>query len=522
MDTSPDGVLAYTSDAAHVPGGHAEAVAWPRTEAEVAALLASHPRVLAVGAQSSLTGGATPMGGLVLSTARMTAIRLEDDRVVAGPGVTLAALDVALAAAGRWYPPAPTFLGATVGGVIATNAAGAATFKYGTTRDWVQAVTVVLPGGRDVLDLRRGDVRAHRDGYFELELRDRRVRLEVPPYRLPDVPKISAGYHAAPAMDLVDLFVGAEGTLGVITSATLRVAPRRPAVALALVTCPSLAAGLRVVAALRARSQAAWRGASPSGLDACAIEHMDRRSLTLLREDGVDRICDVGIPADSALALLITLELPPDLTAAAAYGDIAGALDAGAPETALTSFCRLLAAEGLLDRTEIALPGDRRQSAMLAFREAVPAAVNQRVALAQRTVDATIEKVAADVIVPFDRLPALFDAFEAEFGRRRLDGAVWGHISDGNLHPNVIPRTAAELAEGKAAVLSFGRTAIALGGAPCAEHGVGRNPIKQQLVRELVGAEGIDAMRRLKRALDPTASLAPGVLGLDAPADAIG
>src|SRR5262249_3430836 len=150
-------------------------------------------------------------------------------------GVTLAELDAALARAGRHYPPAPTFSGACVGGTIATNAAGAATFKYGTTRDWVQALTIVLANG-DAIDLRRGETRADAQGRFEIELTDRVAHVQTPRYRMPRVPKSSAGYFAQPDMDLIDLFIGSEGTLGVVTEATLHVRPARPAFCLAFVT----------------------------------------------------------------------------------------------------------------------------------------------------------------------------------------------------------------------------------------------------------------------------------------------
>ncbi len=506
-------IHAHLVDAARVPGGRAEGVATPATEGEVAALLVSAPQVLAVGAQSSLTGGATPTGGLVLSTAAMTAIDARLDRAIVQPGATLSALDAALRPRGAWYPPAPTYPGATVGGVIATNAAGAATFKYGTTRAWVEALTVVLATG-DVLDVERGAVHAHPDGYFDIELSAERVRVEVPPYRWPDLPKVSCGYAAAPGMDLIDLFIGAEGTLGVVTAATLRTAAPRPATALAWVTCRSRTEAIALVGQLRAQARDTWQSADRRGLDVSAIEHMDRRCLELLHEDGVDAACDIAVPGDAALALLVTLELPADITARDAFAEIGGALAAEATDTPLVRFCRLLDRAGLLERTEIALPGDRRQAALLAFREAVPTAVNQRVGLAQRTIDPAIEKVAADVIVPFARLADFMAAVEQEFAQRRLDGAVWGHISDGNLHPNVMPRSATELIAGKDAVLSLGRLAIDCGGAPCAEHGVGRNPIKRQLVHEWIGGEGLAAMRRVKRALDPRGVLAPGVLGL--------
>jgi D-lactate dehydrogenase (cytochrome) len=116
------------------------------------------------------------------------------------------------------------------------------------------------------------------------------------------------------------------------------------------------------------------------------------------------------------------------------------------------------------------------------------------------------------MIVPFESLDALLTMYDEEFARRGLDAAVWGHISDGNLHPNVIPRSIADVESGKEAILAFGREVMRLGGSPLAEHGVGRHPIKQRLLAEMYGPEGIAQMRAVKRALDPEGKLAPGVL----------
>jgi D-lactate dehydrogenase (cytochrome) len=148
----------------------------------------------------------------------------------------------------------------------------------------------------------------------------------------------------------------------------------------------------------------------------------------------------------------------------------------------------------------------------MALREAVPAGVNARVGRAKQTVDGRIAKTAADMIVPFERLGELMKIYDDEFRRRGLDAAVWGHISDGNLHPNVIPRSMADVESGREAILAFGREVMRLGGSPLAEHGVGRNAVKQQLLREMYGDGGIDAMRAVKRAIDPEWKMAPGVL----------
>ena len=452
------------------------------------------------------------MGEVILSTSRLNHVeQLDADRVRVQAGVTLADLDHALAQVGRYYPPVPTFPGAFVGGTLSTNAAGAATFKYGTTRPWVQALTVVLASG-DVLDIERGVTSAHSDCYFELELSRGTIRVPIPRYRMPDVPKLSAGYFAQPGMDLIDLFIGSEGTLGVITEATLRVVPTRPAFCLAFVTFVSRRQALSFVGRLRDAATATWRSHDPRGIDVSAIEHIDARALALVREDGIELGPLVTVGADTEIALLVTLDLPPDLSRERAYDEVGRAGDGDAPDTPLVRFCALLAEYGVTDHTVLAVPGDRDGVAQLMkIREAVPAAVNRRVGLAKH-VDARIEKTAADVIVPFDRFELLLDFFEHELAHRGLDAAIWGHISDGNVHPNVLPRTFADVEAGRDAMLACGREAIRLGGAPLAEHGVGRNPTKQKLLADLYGPSGIDDMRRVKAALDPTWKLSPGVI----------
>jgi D-lactate dehydrogenase (cytochrome) len=509
----PDVIARFVEDAAHFPGGHATGVVHPTSEAEVAAALHSWRSVLPIGAQSSLTGGATPFGDVILSTSRLNrVVEIGEASVRVQAGVTLAELDAALARAGRYYPPSPTFAGAFVGGVVATNAAGAATFKYGATRGWVDALTVVLPTG-DVLDLERGIARAHPDGYFELALADRIVRVPVPRYKMPPSPKLSAGYFAAREMDPVDLWIGSEGTLGVVTEVTLKILNARPPLCLAFVPFSSRGAALQFVGELRRTAQATWAARDPRGIDVSAIEHMDDRCLQLLREDGADRANGVCWSDGASIALLVTLELASEMTSARAFEEIGRARDPDAPDTPLVRFCRMLDAAGVLDDVEIAVPGDRARAAqLLALREAVPAAVNQRVGRAKQSVDPRIEKTAADMIVPFERFEELLDLYDAEFVRRGLDGAVWGHISDGNVHPNVIPRSIADVESGKQAISIFGREVVRMGGSPLAEHGVGRNRIKQQLLIDLYGTTGIEEMRAVKRAIDPDWRLAPGVL----------
>ena len=509
----------YLSDSAHFPGGHASGVVIPHAVSEIPDIVRNAASLLVVGAQTSLTGGATPMGELVLSTEKLTRIiEIGSDFVRVEAGVSVAALEEALRARNAWFPPAPTWTGAFAGGVVATNAAGPATFKYGSVRRWVQALTVVLADGSEI-SIRRGDLKA--DGRrLCVPAGSGLIDVPIPSYTMPDVVKRSAGYHAAPGMDVIDLFVGSEGTLGIITTVTFQIVSPAPTIALAFVPCTSEASALALVGDLRDASHETWRARNAGGIDVAAIEHLDRRSIDILREDGADRKYDVRFPADTRLALLVQLELPPGTTEAAAFDDIESAFASETGGGPLARFCRALAAHGAFDDTEMALPGNtRRAEQLLKLREAVPEGVNQRVGAAQRDVDARIAKTAADMIVPFGRFGEMLRIYRDAFAQRGLDAAVWGHISDGNVHPNVLPRSYADVERGREAILAFGQEVARLGGCPLAEHGVGRNSIKQQLLRQLYGEAGIEEMRAVKRALDPAWKLAPGVIFLRTSSD---
>lgn len=225
-----------------------------------------------------------------------------------------------------------------------------------------------------------------------------------------------------------------------------------------------------------------------------AVEYMDARSLAAVPDEAFAR-AQTPRPGAGSVLLLIQIEVP------------------GGEDTTLETLASRLARAGVADDPIVALPHDDRGAERLfGLREAVPASVNALVGAAKARVHPEIQKTAADPVVPFDRLADSLRLYREAFTRRDLDCAIWGHFSDGNLHPNLIPRSLADVEAGRQAIHDIARGVIAMGGAPLAEHGVGRSRFKQQLLRELYGEQGIEEMRVVKRALDPTGKLAPGVL----------
>jgi D-lactate dehydrogenase (cytochrome) len=491
IESAPDVTQAFISDAAHVPGGQVDGVAFPHDGDAVAALVAQASRVLAVGAQSSLTGGATPRGDLVISTRALTSIGTPGDgRIRVGAGVPLKTLQSTLAGLGLYYPPAPTFDGAFIGGTASTNAAGAATFKYGSTRKWIEGLTLVLADG-SILELQRGTVFASEQRHFEIARPSgETAHVPIPTYTMPAVAKLSAGYFAAPGMDLIDLFIGSEGTLGVIVDLEVRVIPR-PRSCSVLIECAGDAQAVAVTTRLRDEARAAWRQEGP--LDVAAIEYMDGRSLQVVPDAAFPR-AGVTRPAPEGVLLLVQIEVPRD------------------EDAALSRLQEVLNASGVSADPIVAFPDDLAGAARLfELRETVPASVNAVIGAANERTPG-IQKTAGDMVVPYERLADSLRLYRSAFERRGLRYAIWGHVSDGNLHPNVVATSLRDVELGHEAIQEIAGGVMAMGGAPLAEHGVGRSPLKQELLHDLYGDRGIEEMRAVKRALDPTWKLAPGVL----------
>src|SRR2546421_9322621 len=223
VKSNQDAIQSFLADASNLAGGHASRVLVPETSEEVADALARATReltpVTVAGAGTGIVGGRVPFGGVVLSTQRLNHIGeiVREDgggRATAEAGVVLADFQREVRSEGLLYPPDPTESSCYLGGTVATNASGARTFKYGPTKCYVRRLKVALATG-DLLDIGRGEIFADADGRIRVALGGgRSIDAHLPSYTMPATRKHAAGYYVAPGMDLIDLFVGSEGTLG--------------------------------------------------------------------------------------------------------------------------------------------------------------------------------------------------------------------------------------------------------------------------------------------------------------------
>src|SRR5689334_12844731 len=270
--SSPDEIQSFLSDASFIREGHADRVLLPESIAEISEILASANRervpVTISGAGTGTVGGRVPFGGIVLATDKLNRIRSivhEGDGgfAVVEPGVVLADLQRAVDHEGLLYPPDPTERGCFVGGNVATNASGARTFKYGPTRHYIRRLKVVLASG-EIIDLRRGEIHADSEGRMRI---GQSIELKLPEYHLPATRKNATGYFAAPGMDAIDLFIGSEGTLGVVCEIEVRLLPKPESLLSGVVFFADEADVLALVDEARKRA------------DARALEFFDNESL---------------------------------------------------------------------------------------------------------------------------------------------------------------------------------------------------------------------------------------------------
>jgi len=495
--------------------GRADGIAFPASTEDLCALLQNAAEknlpVTIQGARTGITAGAVPDAGLILSLHRLNRIlgvhfdATGAARIRIQPGVTLNALrafldgetpdtstwtEAARAAltrlrSGRWmFTPDPTETSASLGGMVACNASGACSFAYGPTRNHISALVVALPSG-DLFDLRRGEHRA-KNRHFHLTTRSgKKLEGTVPNYTPPAV-KNAAGYFTTPEMDLLDLFIGSEGTLGVIVEIEIILRPK-PVVTWGMVCfLPDESRAIDLVEWLRDSGK-------PESDRPVAIEYFDQGVLNLLREASAS---NPRLPA-----LKPEWQQAVYLEYAADTEDRAVTLGSSVADWLTAAGCDADDSWAAIDEAGL------RQ--LKEFRHAAPEHVNMRIDERRRQ-HPELTKLGTDLSVPDSHLRSVMTMYRADLAQAGLEYVIFGHIGNNHVHVNIIPRDMDEYRKGKALYEEWARRVVVWGGSVSAEHGIGK--LKTNLLQIMYGTHGIAEMRRLKRVFDPDSRLNMGNL----------
>ncbi len=423
----------HARDQSHHPAHRAEAIVWAQSAEQVAAVLrfANTHRIAVTpwGVGTSLEGNSIPLcGGILLSFARMNriiALHADDFQVTVEPGIGHKDLNAQIARQGLFFPPDPG-ANATVGGMLANNAAGIRTVKYGASKDNVLAMQVALADGRLI------------------EVGSRSI-------------KQASGY------DLLHLFVGSEGTLGVITRATLKLVPIPTQMSAVVAHFPSVKAAVETVVMVRA-----------SGLEPAALEFIDPRQCAILRDHA-------GLDLEEKPTLFMEFHAAHEAT-----------LDYGLQ--LVRELCEEMGATG--------------------FRATRDNAERAKLWHARHHAYETLVRVHPgktffinDVAVPISAYPSLVAFIEDTIAQHNIAAYMKGHAGDGNIHVEFPYGDQTEFEAAMRANEQIVEHAISLGGTATGEHGVGIGKA-HHMPREHGAA--LDVMRSLKQTLDPNNILNPG------------
>ncbi|MBE6020919.1 MAG: FAD-binding oxidoreductase [Clostridiales bacterium] len=476
--------------------GYAETVSFPKDIEEAASTVKyCCENDVPVTVRSGGTGvgaGAVPFGGHLMSMEKIKGLKMGADgmSVIAGAGCSLNEINrfITINTGGNLFlPPDPTEGSAGAGGMVSCNSSGARTYMYGPVRNYVKRLTIILSDGK-ILDIERGKIFASGRN-FEINGEalggTGKISGKLPGYIMPKV-KNAAGYYICDDMDLIDIFIGSEGTLGIVAEAEF-----------SLIKKPENIWG--IIAFFRNEENGIDFSEMVKGCDdlsnsIMSVEFFDQGSLELLREKAEASKGSGGfriIPSEFKEAVFTELK-------GEAHEDMILALKR--LEDLIT------AAGGNPDDAWCAVSG-RSFEAFKELRHATPEGVNNRIAEIKKSCPA-ITKLGSDMSVPGKLFKETVKMYKRDLENAGLEYVMFGHIGDSHLHVNIISRNEEEYFKGKEIFAGWAEHMGMIGGSISAEHGVGK--LKREFLVKMYGEKSVDEMRELKRIFDPK-----GLLGRD-------
>lgn len=495
--------------------GSADSISFPKNESEIIDILLNLNKekipVTIQGARTGISSGAVPKSGHILNLSKMnkiTGLRYEKETetfyLKVQPGVLLTQIREALKnknfntenwtndslsslelfeKSGNYsFMPDPTETTASIGGMTSCNASGACSFKYGATRNYIESLRIVLING-DVISLKRGEAKAFGRNFSIKTLAGHALKGNIPSYSMPKV-KNASGYFAKDDMDLIDIFIGNDGTLGIITELELKLIKTPSSIYGLVAFFDSEKKALKFVSEIREKS-------SPA-----AIEFFNYKVLNLLRHEKETNPCFSKL-----------LKLPTKFHTAV-YMEYHGKNDEEVEDLVFEASTIIEDCGGNADDTWLAADS-RTEEQLHIFRHAAPEAVNLIIDERRRT-NPSITKLGTDMAVPDSKLEEVMNLYNSTLNEENLDYVIFGHIGNNHLHVNILPRNIDDFNKGKELYNKWADKIIKMGGTVSAEHGIGK--LKANLLTKMFKEKGITEMKALKQVFDPENRLNVGNL----------
>lgn len=426
---------------------------------------------------TGLVGGRVPFEGVVVSMEKFNKILDFNEKeryVVVEAGVIRKDLDAFLEANGFFLPPNPTETNSFIGGNIACNSSGSRTFKYGTMRDYVLGLDIVLPFG-DSIYLERNNRNIVSNCNYVLEVNDKKIEFKIPNINYPNTTKNSAGYYLHQGMHSLDLFIGCEGTLGIVTKAKIKVLPKPTNVLGLIIFFDDLTNAFEFLDSTRNLSRLTFdeeKNVEKDEISARLIEYFDNNSLELVRTEYPQ------IPSPSVCAFWIEQEY-----------------DSIIEEKVLSNWLEHIAKfSGLADDTWVALD-DKKHREFAEFRHLIPIKVFELLSKSPFT------KIGSDVATHDGVFRNFYLKWAKQLEKSGLKHFIWGHFGNSHLHLNVVPTNGKEDNLAEKILDEHISEALILGGTYSAEHGTGK--LKRKYFQMMFGEGNVQKMKEIKLKFDP-------------------
>jgi D-lactate dehydrogenase (cytochrome) len=487
----------YLTDASNLKGGYAEKLFIPETAAEISEILKeanqNKKSVTISGARTGIVGGAVPFGGYLISLEKFNQIKENSKnenggRAIVQAGVLLTDFQKEVESQGLFYPPDPTEWSCQLGGTVATNASGSRSFKYGATRKYVERLEIVLPTG-EIINLRRGEVLADNTGNLCLPVsaEGKVLNIILPTYNQPKTRKNTSGYYTGENTDAIDLFIGSEGTLGVVTEIEFKLLPKPLGFLSGIVFFKEESDLLSFIKEARTISFETRENSIqhsipnpqspiPNRIDATLLEYFDSKALSFIKEKFTD------VPENMAGAIFFEQETS-EQTEDELFNQWNELLERYHAETDSSWFTTT----------------DADREKMREFRHHLPVSVNEWIVRHRQ------RKISTDIAVPDENFPSMLRFYKQILKQSELQYVIFGHIGDNHLHVNILPKDEQEASRAKHLYGRFIAQGIMLGGTISAEHGIGK--IKSKYLYVQYGERYLNEMAAMKKTFDPRAIL---------------